>query len=409
MTYQQYFKRFGYKTPQLSECQLESLEAVVVIPAYNEISLVESIQSLDYAGLHNHNVEVIIVFNAAEGDISAHETNQKAMNDLKDCLVQKEMIKSKVHLLNETLPKKHAGVGLARKIGMDLAAKRLEEYGHLIAPIICFDADSKCQNNYLFELLNFFKNHPNMASCSIHFEHPLEGGFDRTTYEGIYNYELHLRYYVMGLNYAALPFAFHTIGSSMAVRAIDYMKQGGMNKRKAGEDFYFLQKFISLGKHGNLNSTCVIPSPRSSNRVPFGTGRAILEMQEKKKDLSLSYAFSSIEVLKSTFVEMKAWRDSPPKFHPLLEEFLGKEVLTEYVNTARMKSKDEDHFKKEFFKKFNAFSCLKFMHYLRDVHFPNEPLSVSVPLLLKELGLEKPENIDVLSFCRTIEKEDHQF
>ncbi len=48
-----------------------------------------------------------------------------------------------------------------------------------------------------------------------------------------------------------------------------------MNKRKAGEDFYFIQKIIELGNYTELNTTGVIPSPRISNRVPFGTGKAI--------------------------------------------------------------------------------------------------------------------------------------
>ena len=76
--------------------------------------------------------------------------------------------------------------------------------------------------------------------------------------------------------HALFPFAFHTIGSSMAVRASSYMRQGGMNKRKAGEDFYFQQKIIPLCGFTECNSTVVYPSPRPSYRVPFGTGRAML-------------------------------------------------------------------------------------------------------------------------------------
>ena len=47
------------------------------------------------------------------------------------------------------LPHKHAGVGLARKIGMDMAAYRLEQVQQRTAPIVCFDADSRCAPNYL--------------------------------------------------------------------------------------------------------------------------------------------------------------------------------------------------------------------------------------------------------------------
>ncbi|MEZ4848575.1 MAG: hypothetical protein R3B93_08135 [Bacteroidia bacterium] len=75
--------------------------------------------------------------------------------------------------------------------------------------------------------------------------------------------------------------AFHCVGSSMAVRSIAYQKRGGMNRRKAGEDFYFLQKFIAEGTLAELSTTKVIPSPRASEKVPFGTGRAIKKLAGK--------------------------------------------------------------------------------------------------------------------------------
>src|SRR4029434_9989987 len=96
-------------------------------------------------------------------------------------------------------------------------------------------------------------------------------------YKAIAAYELHLRYYLQALRTAGFPHGYHTIGSSMAVRARTYMEQGGMNRRQAGEDFYFLHKLIPLGGFTELNSTTVYPLPRPSNRVPFGTGRAVSE------------------------------------------------------------------------------------------------------------------------------------
>ncbi len=45
---------------------------------------------------------------------------------------------------------------------------------------------------------------------------------------------LHTSIEVCGVSHA-----YHTIGSSMAVRCSAYAKIGGMNRRKAGEDFIF--------------------------------------------------------------------------------------------------------------------------------------------------------------------------
>ena len=85
-----------------------------------------------------------------------------------------------------------------------------------------------------------------MAGVSIAYAHRLEEA-DMTVQarEAIMKYELYLRYYRLALEYTGHPHAYHCIGSAFAVRTLDYVAQGGMNKRQAGEDFYFLQKLIS--------------------------------------------------------------------------------------------------------------------------------------------------------------------
>jgi hypothetical protein len=46
-------------------------------------------------------------------------------------------------------------------------------------------------------------------------------------------------------------YAYHTVGSAMAVKAYQYVKVGGMNRRQAGEDFYFIQKLVHSGNFIN--------------------------------------------------------------------------------------------------------------------------------------------------------------
>ena len=55
----------------------------------------------------------------------------------------------------------------------------------------------------------------------------------------------------------------------MAVKALPYVKAGGMNRRQAGEDFYFIQKLVPSGGYFSLNSTTVYPSPRASDQGSF--------------------------------------------------------------------------------------------------------------------------------------------
>jgi hypothetical protein len=81
---------------------------------------------------------------------------------------------------------------------------------------------------------------------------------DSNVARAITSYELHLRYLVHAMRWAGHPFAYQTVGSSMAVRRKAYLSLGGMNTRQAGEDFYFLQKFIEVGslhaRYGALRS-----------------------------------------------------------------------------------------------------------------------------------------------------------
>jgi hypothetical protein len=80
-----------------------------------------------------------------------------------------------------------------------------------------------------------------MDAASIYFEHPTpEIYFDKKIIQSIISYELHLRYYIQKQKFIGLPYACHTVGSSMAVKASSYCKYGGKNTRKAGQDFYFL-------------------------------------------------------------------------------------------------------------------------------------------------------------------------
>ena len=112
---------------------------------------------------------------------------------------------------------------------------------------------------------------------------------------------MHLRYYYQGLAYSGFPYVFHTVGSAIAVKALSYVKAGGMNSRQAGEDFYFIQKLVPSGGYFNLNSTTVYPSPRASFRVPFGTGASIGKLTEDNSSILLTYNFLAFKELRTFF------------------------------------------------------------------------------------------------------------
>lgn len=163
------------------------------------------------------------------------------------------------------------GVGLARKIGLDLALARLD-YTSGDPLLICLDADTLVRPDYLPAIVAHFARTPE-GGAVIPFCHQV--GESAAHDEAICRYELFLRSYVLGLSLAGSPYAFHTVGSAMACRASAYVRMGGMNSRMAGEDFYFLQQLRRTSGVAPLHGTVVFPSARSSHRVPFGTGRSI--------------------------------------------------------------------------------------------------------------------------------------
>ncbi len=74
-----------------------------------------------------------------------------------------------------------------------------------------------------------------------------------------------------------------------------------MNRRQAGEDFYFIQKLVPAGGYFNLNSTTVYPSPRASSRVPFGTGASMRKLSAETSSTFLTYNILAFKELRTFF------------------------------------------------------------------------------------------------------------
>jgi len=167
------------------------------------------------------------------------------------------------------LPPKQ-GVGLARKIGFDLSLSRLSWNDRPV--LVSLDADTLVSPDYLAELLEHFRT-TSAGGAVIPFRH-IEAD-DPLQERAIRRYELYLRSYVLGLQLAGSPYAYTSIGSAFACTAKAYIQAGGMNRRQAGEDFYFLQQVAKTTGMTTLQGGMVRPSPRPSERVPFGTGKAV--------------------------------------------------------------------------------------------------------------------------------------
>ena len=407
----QYFNRFPFRKINIALEPSKDLKIIVVIPSFNEKYIQPSIDSLFLnQDKFSFNVEVIVLINNSESEIEEiKEQNLLTLKKLQN--LSKTYIKSNMHLipvLIGDLDSKHAGVGWARKLGMDLATQRFRTL-NFNGIIVGLDADTLVESNYFNSIYSFFLNN-NYNAASIHFEHPVSGNsFSDVHFKQIIYYELHLRYYKNSLKYSNLPYSFHTIGSAFALTTSAYARQGGMNRRKAGEDFYFINKLIKGEVFGEINDTTVIPSPRISNRVPFGTGRAILEGLNTQKDLSLTYDFQSFEIIYSWIngIENKDFKYE--NFPEILKAYMGEEIWIKHHTMMLNNTNSHKSYLKLFYNIFDAFWMLKFIHFLRDNYYPNSSLLENTNALLTKMGYPIMDSItSQLEFLRKLDKKKGQ-
>jgi len=240
----QYMAKHVQEGPLIHETPDLDLKYIVVIPAYNESGLLECLDSVYQCKRPLHSVEIITVINwPYDAGPKTIENNQRLAEEAREWALRINRKELKFHFITMGgKDDRHSGVGFARKTGMDEGIRRLLSANQSNGIILSLDADVQLENSYFIAAEDYFDNHPNSSGCNFYFEHPLKGDFEDEVYSAIAHYELYMRYYYQGLKYSTHPGVFHTVGSAFGVRATEYCRQGGMNKRQAGEDFYFLQK-----------------------------------------------------------------------------------------------------------------------------------------------------------------------
>lgn len=289
------------------------------------------------------------------------------------------------------------GVGLARKIGLDLALPFLK-YHDADPLLVCLDADTLVQPDYLPAIVRHFSI-CGSGGASIPYRHLPAA--DPEGQAAIDRYELFLRIYVLGLKLAGSPYAFHTVGSAMACRASAYIAAGGMNRRLAGEDFYFLQQVHKTSGVETLTGTVVQPSPRSSQRVPFGTGRSVGDMLAEGEQRLLFYhpdVFSIVgEWLKYVYENYES--DSADLMRrsglisPVLQDFLEQAGFNNAWENLRNNNRDGAKLKAAFHDWFDAFRTMRLIHELSDKAYPRLSPEIAVAPIIERAGLIPPDTL----------------
>lgn len=220
---------------------------VVVIPVYGEEDFFfKTLASLPEGPLGE--ILVIIVLNAAEDSPEwAHEKNAEVKRKIFRIFNPQTPLLSNTAILSHPrgrlllidrsenphlLPKKQ-GVGLARKIGCDVALalwakeKIRSRWIHttdadVILPCDYFEQAEKVADKNISALLYAFERVPNMGAEQIS-----------------RNYDAYLRYYAKGLAWAGSPYGYVSLGSAMGMDMLSYSEASGFPKLKAGKIFIF--------------------------------------------------------------------------------------------------------------------------------------------------------------------------
>ena len=271
------------------------------------------------------------------------------------------------------------GVGLARKIGCDVAAAA-SAAGKLASPWIhTTDADVVLPADY-FDRLG--QAEAESTGAAIYpFEHTFAS--DPLLATAARLYEASLRYYVLGLAWAGSPYAYQSMGSCIAVPVTSYAQVRGFPRRNALEDFYALNKLAKVGAIRRLSGAPLLLEGRISERVPVSTGKALAEIVARRQGLSKFRLYHP-----ATFGHLAAWLrvlaavarsrgdlaralaelpSSTPFFRTdLLREALEEMGAFEAIREAIGKSGDEPTLLRHLHTWFDAFRTLKLIHALRD-------------------------------------------
>ena len=377
--------------PFISEEVPSSLSSVVVIPCLNEPEIIRTLESLWACHPIESFCEVIVAVNDSES--SSEEVKAFSRKTYEQLLEWKDVNDRRNLVLHPiyapSVQAKFAGAGMARKIGMDEAVRRLNAANKPDGVIISLDSDCLVSANYLRQIEAFFSENRTCFAATINFRDRFEEINDPRQEMGIRLYEDYLHYYKQALDFAGFPNSIYTIGSAFAVRADAYVKQGGMNRRQAGEDFYFLHKLTKLGQLAEVSDAFVYPSGRVSDRVPFGTGAAITKWMNYDDDLALTYCFDA-------FLDLKHFFDGVELFFKIgsiryaeiltsmpltIQKYLNDISFEEKLAEINRNSSTPESFCKRFFQVFDAFQVLKFLNQVHEQNYSKQNLHEAISQL----------------------------
>lgn len=349
---------------------LNKFKFIVVIPSFNEgnliLSTIESISKQKF--IETKKILVVVVINNSELDKrNIIDNNLLTKNSILNINYQFEI--SIIEAFDENpLPQKIAGVGFARKLGFDLSLPFADSNTIFVA----LDADTLISTNY-FEILDKHFNTDGFDCIIPGIKHQIAE--NEKEEDAIRQYEKFLFSTANELKKVGSPYGFVTMGSAMAFTKSCYIKAGGMPRKKATEDFYFLQEIVKTSSVKTIPEKLVFPSSRISDRVYLGTGFRMLEASKGKNLSNLFYSQSSFNILKDWLkIGQNGFGNSiteilneANKINFDLPIFLEKNNIQKIWEGLQKSSKNENQFRHQFHCWFDGLKTHRLLKYFSTV------------------------------------------
>ncbi len=318
--HRKYLERYAEPEARFADQIEQAYEAALVVPLYaEEPSFLAGVEPALLAT--SGRALLIAVVNATDAaPSSAHEANHRLLQELAARGYPKQQLAAAAgSTASATLARfgrydvlvvdrasagrrfpDDQGVGLARRVGLDIALA-LHVRGRVESPWLgCTDGDARLPSDYFAQNAVTAPRGPHgvrRVALTLPFWHAPGG--DSAVDAVTAAYELSLRYYTLGLAYAGSPYCYESMGSGIVTLAAASAEVRGFPRRQAGEDFYLLDK---LAKVGGIHRPARAPielRSRRSERVPFGTGARVGELLDSGEGL-LTYHPRVFELLRLT-------------------------------------------------------------------------------------------------------------
>ena len=339
----------------------------IIIPCYNEFNYVfntlDSISAQDQI-LLNETLVIIVINNSSNDNEKIKNNNFQTYNLLLKKQYNFEFIAIDCFSNKFALNPRNSGVGYARKTGLDFCLRYIKNQYSLLCSL---DADTLISSDYI-NVVNKIFTGKTTGACVLNFRH--QKSHDSIIEKGIRKYEKKIKYIAKKIHESGSPYGYVSMGSTIVCNAESYVACGGMSKKKATEDFYFLQSLAKYTQIHQAKECIVFPSSRDEQRVYLGTGYRIQEYKESGAFKGLTFSDESFSILNNTIkIIIKSYTMSWKQFDKVLlsklqvqaSNFLKSkniDTIWEQINTN---AKTQAQFNLFFHQWFDALMVMQFL------------------------------------------------